>query len=320
MGRKDSLTKEYMKDNHIFADAFNLCLYQGKPIIQPEHLHAMDSTEITVPYGMDGVIIPVQKYRDLLKGLSLKYDDNAIYILLGIENQSFVHYSMPVKNMVYDALQYANQVAEAGKSHKHASQGDSHVSSSEYLSGFHKTDTLIPVITLVIFWGSDPWDGPTCLHDMFSTTDPVILSHVPNYRLNLIAPAHMTNNEINRLKTELRELLLFIKYSKDKAGLTHLLATDDAFKHLDRQTIQLINELTNSDFKVEEGKEESNMCIALDEIRADAREEGKLEGRLEGQSNLVQSMFESNLLSIEQIAMIANISVEEVLTLTQSIS
>lgn len=45
MGRKDTLTKEYMSQNDIFADVFNYLLYDGKPVIQPEHLVDKDSTK-----------------------------------------------------------------------------------------------------------------------------------------------------------------------------------------------------------------------------------------------------------------------------------
>ena len=45
MGRKDTLTKEYMSQNDIFADVFNYLLYHGNPVIQPEHLVDKDSTK-----------------------------------------------------------------------------------------------------------------------------------------------------------------------------------------------------------------------------------------------------------------------------------
>lgn len=44
----------------------------------------------------------------------------------------------------------------------------------EFLSGFWKTDRLIPVITLVIYLGSDSWDAPLSLKEMYSITDSVI--------------------------------------------------------------------------------------------------------------------------------------------------
>ena len=56
---------------------------------------------------------------------------------------------MPVKNMVYDALQYAKQVSIAAASHKRS--GDYRgADGDEYLSGFMKQDRLLPVVTLVV--------------------------------------------------------------------------------------------------------------------------------------------------------------------------
>lgn len=44
-------------------------------------------------------------------------DEKAVYLLLGIENQLTVHYAAPVKNLLYDALQYAAQVERRAKIH-----------------------------------------------------------------------------------------------------------------------------------------------------------------------------------------------------------
>ena len=73
-------------------------------MIQPEKLHRLDSVAVEVPYGSDGAELPVQKVRDELKYLTAMTDERAAYVILGIENQDAVHYAMPVKNMVYDAL------------------------------------------------------------------------------------------------------------------------------------------------------------------------------------------------------------------------
>ena len=67
MGKIDTCTKDYVKDNTIFADIFNHFLYEGEQRIAPEALLAVDTTKISVPYGADGVGAPVQKYRDHLE-------------------------------------------------------------------------------------------------------------------------------------------------------------------------------------------------------------------------------------------------------------
>lgn len=36
---------------------------EGEQVIDPAKFHPMDSTEIAMPYGVDGETAPVQKYR-----------------------------------------------------------------------------------------------------------------------------------------------------------------------------------------------------------------------------------------------------------------
>ena len=89
-------------------------------MIVPEQLREMDSAELSMPYGVDGNGELVQKYRDLLKELAVMEDENATYLLLGIENQSHVHYAAPVKNLLYDVLQYEKQVERAASRNREA--------------------------------------------------------------------------------------------------------------------------------------------------------------------------------------------------------
>ena len=74
----------------------------------------------------------------------------------------------------------------------------------------------MPVITLVILFSPEPWDGPIGIHEMLSVKNETILSFVPDYRINLIAPAHMDKTSMDKLRTSLREVLLYIKYSKER--------------------------------------------------------------------------------------------------------
>ncbi|MBQ7782329.1 MAG: transposase, partial [Lachnospiraceae bacterium] len=105
MSVKDTVTKDFMADSRVFADVFNQLIYEGNQVIQPEKLHPLDSVVASVPYGADGAEIPTQRLRDGLKYLTAMEDDSAVYLLLGVENQTEVHYAMPVRDMLYDALQ-----------------------------------------------------------------------------------------------------------------------------------------------------------------------------------------------------------------------
>ena len=130
MSKKDTVTKAFMRENTVFADAFNYLIFNGKKVIQPERLQELDTTELVqlIAKGKNNKNESVQKYRDILKAAVIMEDENADYLLLGIENQTEIHYAMPVRNMIYDALQYGNQVAaiaaqnvkEKKRKHPHA--------------------------------------------------------------------------------------------------------------------------------------------------------------------------------------------------------
>ena len=51
MRQADTLTKEYLSNNEIFADVFNYLIYDGQQRILPENLIERDTSEITLPLG-----------------------------------------------------------------------------------------------------------------------------------------------------------------------------------------------------------------------------------------------------------------------------
>ena len=113
MGRADIESKAYMSDPAHFADLVNYYVFGGEEVVDPGSLTPLDTAEIAIPYG-DKARSPIQKYRDVIKSWSTMMDGEAVYIILGAENQADVHYAMPVKSALYDIINYAGQVSEAG--------------------------------------------------------------------------------------------------------------------------------------------------------------------------------------------------------------
>lgn len=201
MGQKDTVTKDYIRNAEVFADAFNYLFYGGEKVIIPESLHELDSTATTIIHDDSLNAELIQRYRDSLKYMTVMEKNDAVYVILGIENQSHVHYAMSVKNMLYDAMEYANQVRKTSvRYRKEKSTGNTKseknnsgkTSSGEFLTGFSRSDELIPVVTLVIYFGTEAWDGPRNLYEMFGVENKKILPFVPDYRINLIAPEEMS--------------------------------------------------------------------------------------------------------------------------------
>jgi hypothetical protein len=77
-----------------------------------------------------------------------------------------------------------------------------------------KQERLLPVITLVVYWSPDEWDGPRSIHEMLATQDEEILARVPDYKINLVSPWQMEDADFGKFRTSLAETFQYIKYSK----------------------------------------------------------------------------------------------------------
>ena len=327
MGDKDSITKQYMKQPERFADLFNGFCFGGEEKLHPDELKDMDTASIVLPYGEDGAPLPKQKARDVLK-LALKTDGKAAYCILGVENQSKVHTAMPVRNMLYDAMTLAEQVAAAASSHKDAhNRGKDSV---EYLSGFHREDKLMPVITLVIYWGADEWDAPVTLREMYPEgLDERILHYANEYKVNLISPAQMTDEQLDVFRSDLKAVLKFIKHSKDKQELANLVNNNQDYKSLDRLAAQTISVCSGQDFNFPVGEERIDVCKAIDDMVTDARNEGinqgisqgRNEAENEGMKNIIATVRDLKLskeVAVQQLAKRYPVSQDEAVSFVES--
>lgn len=280
--KTDAITKNYVRNADIFADIFNFYIYNGKQVILPEQLSERDSTKIALPYGDDGKALPVQKFRDIQKLYSVMTDGRVEYVLYGAENQTEIHYAMPVRNNLYDALDYAGQVENTARMHRKEKSRE-RPGRGEFLSGFWKKDRLIPSITLTIYFGADEWDGPLSLFDMMGTADSEVLACMDNYHVRLVSPARMSDEDILKFQSSLREVMFFIKYSKNPTELTRLVeAGQERFKNLERRAADVIAAVTGAKFSFDEDKERVDMCRALQEMCDNSRAEGMVLGKAEG--------------------------------------
>ena len=297
MGRKDIIAKDYMSTNKYFADVVNFIVFDGDQVVDPDRLQEVDTAELVLPGGITAPE-PKQKFRDVLKLWRAVYDDNAAYVLFGVENQNSVHYAMPVKSGLYDFMNYAKQVENTGKAYK-KKKGAVRFTGAEYLSGFRKDDRLRPVITVVVYFGADEWNAPRALFDMFpETVDKRILAAANDYRINLISPAEITEEKFGLFATDLGKVMEYIKWS---TGRPEYAALYTLFNSMDMDSARLANELTDSGLNLLEAMGEGgnvNMCNAiemrmtkarlegveqgLEQGRKEGREEGRKEGREEG--------------------------------------
>lgn len=302
MSAKDSMAKEYFADNARFADLCNNILYGGREVvILPENLKERDTTEVLTALGLDKKTIAMQKMRDIFKNASIKYTGKSYVVLIGVENQSDIHYAIPVKNMFYDVMAYGNQVKETAK--KHRKEKDT-ATSDEFLSGFTKEDKLIPVITITVYLGTKEWDGPRKLSDMFGDVDEELLPFIPDYRINLLAPREIT--DFTGFRTSIRQLFEVLKNAYDKEKMQEVLQNDEKFSKVDRETVEAINLFAGTDIDIDEKEEVIDMCKAWEEQKNEGRELGREEGRELGERQKIISQIVKKLQKDKSVAEIAD--------------
>lgn len=92
----------------------------------------------------------------------------------------------------------------------------------------------------------------------------------------------MTEEEIEEFQSSLKEVMLYIKYSKDKQKLRELTRKNKNFRRMERRAAEVISVTTNSRLKIQEGQEVVDVCAAIEEMKMDSRLEGIIEGRIDG--------------------------------------
>ena len=284
MGKKDTLTKKYLSRPDIFADAFNYFLFDGRKVIKPKELQEQDSTELAVINKL-GKLFTDQKLRDVLKLCTIRRSRYATLVLLGIEGQDKISYVMPVRDNLYDAINYYAQVQEISRNHKET--GDLK-DSAEFMSGFTKSDKLLPIITLCICFDKAKWDAPKSLHEMFGKIDPRLTPYINDYKLNLITPDEI--KDFTKFTSGLGLVMEFIQNSDDKKRMRDIINSNEKYKSVDEDTVDIITTYTNTKItkkdRTKGGK--INMCTAIQEWMEDEKIKGRVEGITIGEDMLIK--------------------------------
>ena len=156
---------------------------------------------------------------------------------------------------------------------------------------------------------------------MLSVQDPEILSLVPDYRINLFSPAEIKDEELDKIQSNLKEVMLFIKYSKDKRKLQELTSQSPGFRSLELKAARVIDSITGINLRFTETEGSVNMCQAVQEMCDDARAEGLSQGHTQGLQDhallTAQRMLQDSRFSPEDISRLSGLPLEDVLKLRE---
>ena len=273
MGRADEYQFDYLEDNFRFADQVNGALFQGRQVVKPEELQPAESH--TVYLGKEA---GTRKNFKAIVDKARIWRGRLIHIL-AVESQTYVDYHMVLRNMLSESLSYQKQWKQ--KKALHEKEHDLTEQKDAFLSGMTREEKFLPVITLVVYYGTEhPWDGARCLYDLLEIDDEM-RGFVTNYRLNLY-DCH-EHDSFEEYHTGLRQLFEVVRYGKDKEKLRQVMEKNkEAYSKMDGDTRELLEvvakvRIKEEDLIMENGEKKYDMCKAF----VDMKMEGKIEGSLE---------------------------------------
>ena len=285
MGKQDIVQKSYFSNNARFADLFNGGMYHGKHVIDAETLNDANP----VLSMMEGDCI-IEKSCD-----QMRKNKFCIWML---ENQEFIDYSMPIRVMLKEAMEYdeqRKQLAEANR--KRWKKEGKPQNPGEYLYRFRKEDKLIPINSLVLYWGEENWDGATSLRELLYDREnehsDEIMEYVADYKIhvfNLNEP-----HDYSQFETELREVFELYQRRNDVNEFMRYYDSIDKQK-MTYETVKFLGHITDSKRllnyveteQIQSDKEDEAVCLAIEELYQKGCSEGIELGRSEGEGNFAK--------------------------------
>lgn len=292
MGKKDIAVCKFLSDKDRFAEIVNAAEFGGAPVLRGDMLEAEDGRYADIrSEGGRGkkVSVPQMRFRDV----KMRTKSGEWLVLTAIENQENIDYTMPLRIMEYDCMEYRSQVRRirADKEKALVAEG---VKPCAFNAGVGKKDKLHPVHTVCFYHGTESWDGPRSLKDMmdFENAPPGWQERFHNYEMSLFCAGEVA--DLSQFKTGVRQMLEVIPLRKNKKKLIELWSHEE-YRHLDRDTAEVIAILTDTNYVLErldeyEKEGEYDMCQAMDEWREELLAEGKEKSILSAIRSLMQTL------------------------------
>lgn len=180
---------------------------------------------------------------------------------------------MPVRVINADANGYYLQWKDIERKHKREKQA--WADHGEFLSKFKESDRLKPILTIVIYFGKDNWNGAKSLKEItdLKVCPLHIQKQMKDYSINLIEVRNFS--DVEKFTTDLREVFGFLQNDGNKQQLEKYVEKHrEGLLSLEEDAYDLICVMSDMK-KLQELKSElrqeggCNMCKGLEEIIED---------------------------------------------------
>jgi len=292
MAEKDIAEKTFIALDDVFADIFNVLVFQGKRLMSEE---ALEDIAPAVQYKADDQKLHEQE-RDVYKrwkghGFSL--------VLAGIENQTKPDKDMPFRVLSYDGASYRSQLL---RTEEYEVNGE---------KKYRPVKERHPVVTIVLYFGKELWNYPTnlkgCLEPPLTdgSLERLLDPYIQDYKITVFDIPRISQETVQKFQSDFR---IVAEYFTNVYRNKEYTPSDVTITHVD-EFLKLMKVLTGDDRYSEiaekDGieKEGLKMCAVLDYREAKGKAEGKAEG--------LYSLVRKGRISVEEAAAEMNLTVDE---------
>ena len=260
---KDAAEKRLEDYNDVFADLYNVLLFNAKRVILESDL---TDARTSGQYKYEGELHAAE--RDTAKHWE-KHD--VILAVLCIENQSHSDNAMPLRVIGYDGVWYLGQAIQREEDQR----------SKLPVQPFH------PVVTLVLNFSNHRWIKNKSLLECLEIPDE-LKPYVQDYKINVVDVAFLPEEVIAKFESDFGIIADYMvkrrtnpDYVPEPRTIRHV---DAFFKLLEAMSGErgLVEELQRQHI---EGKEPTTMKDFFEERDRIAMAKGKAEGEAKGEAN-----------------------------------
>ncbi|MCM1261121.1 MAG: hypothetical protein NC313_00260 [Butyrivibrio sp.] len=257
MAKQDISTKVMLYHNDVFSDVINGLMFE-KPYIDENKLKD---------------VIPESAYDDFVGNLrSMERDllkeygdgDKANYFAIaefGIDNQTTVDPTIPVRVMGYDYTVYKRQLDEYNNKKRNLYQLLKNAREIGNVELVNRVQTdidklgdfrLVPVITIVLNFSRTRWSKAKSLKELVSAGHPEITDHMKNYDVEIFDVLYLDETTKSKFTSDFRDIVTVLsegkidkkhdfrklKYPVDTLDMIYAYTKDERYRNIRNEVIK----------------------------------------------------------------------------------
>lgn len=258
--RKDLSTQELLIQPDVFADISNVHLFGGKRVVLPEELERLPGEMI---HRQSGIL------QRRMADVRMRYQKAGVDIaIIHAENQSGICNTMPIRDLGYIYSNYNEQI-------KAIKQQNEQNGRCYYAKEIGDNQRLVPVITLVLYYGTERWDKPVSIMDLLDIDKEAkeyLKPYILNHRIRLVSLRNQKAEVTNQYQSDFWHVANYLASQKDKKRRQKFCENKEHSIVHRGELLDVLYALSNDERylvvreKIVNREGEVNMCILADEL------------------------------------------------------